>query len=249
MSAQQVVSVHAAIIMDGNGRWAQARGLPRTFGHREGAKTVRRVVEAAPDLGIDTLTLYAFSSDNWVRPKPEISALMRIFHRHLRAETAELVDMGVRLSLVGRRDRLPKRVLDAADQAEEATAGGTRLHMRLAIDYSARDLLIRTAETLAREHIEQGIEGQPTWTREEYAEALGRTMGQRVPAEDVDVLIRTSGEKRLSDFLLWECAYAEFVFTDRLWPDFDAEDLAACMREFRGRDRRYGACPSSVAAG
>lgn len=249
MSAQQAVGVHAAIIMDGNGRWAQARGLPRTFGHREGAKTVRRVVEASPDLGIDTLTLYAFSSDNWVRPRPEISALMRLFHRHLRAETAELVDMGVRLSLVGRRDRLPKRVRDAADQAEEATASGTRMHLRLAIDYSARDLLIRTAETLARDHIEHAVEGKPTWNRDEYAAALGRAMGQANPAEDVDVLIRTSGEQRLSDFLLWECAYAEFVFTERLWPDFDADDLASCMREFRGRDRRYGACPSSAAVG
>jgi len=249
MSAQQAAGAHAAIIMDGNGRWAQARGLPRTFGHREGARTVRRVVEAAPDLGIDTLTLYAFSSDNWARPRPEISALMRIFHRHLRAETADLVDMSVRLSLVGRRDRLPRRVLHAADQAEEATAAGTRLHLRLAIDYSARDLLIRTAETLARDHINRSVESEPTWTREEYASALGKAMGQSAPAEDVDVLIRTSGEQRLSDFLLWECAYAEFVFTERLWPDFDGDDLASCMREFRARDRRYGACPSSAAAG
>jgi len=249
MSAQQASGVHAGIIMDGNGRWAQARGLPRTFGHREGAKTVRRVVEASPDLGIDTLTLYAFSSDNWVRPRPEISALMRLFHRHLRSETAELVDMGVRLSLVGRRDRLPGKVVDAAHAAEEATAAGTRMHLRLAIDYSARDLLVRTAETLAREHIEQRVEGPPTWTRAEYSAALGRAMGGAEPAPDVDVLIRTSGEQRLSDFLLWECAYAEFVFTERLWPDFDGEDLATCMREFRGRDRRYGACSPSAAAG
>ncbi len=243
MSAQQVNTVHAAVIMDGNGRWAQARGLPRTFGHREGAKTVRRAVEAAPNLGIDTLTLYAFSSDNWVRPKPEISALMRLFHRHLRSETAELVDMGVRLSLVGRRDRLPRKVQDAAASAEEATAGGTRLHLRLAIDYSARDLLVRAADELASNGL------RPPFGRDSFAEALGRAMGEDEPARDVDVLIRTSGEQRLSDFLLWECAYAEFVFTDRLWPDFDAEDFAACMREFRGRDRRYGACPSSVAAG
>jgi undecaprenyl diphosphate synthase len=243
VTAQQVNTVHAAIIMDGNGRWAQARGLPRTFGHREGAKAVRRAVEAAPNLGIDTLTLYAFSSDNWVRPKPEISALMRLFHRHLRSETAELVDMGVRLSLVGRRDRLPEKVQDAAEAAEEATAEGTRLHLRLAIDYSARDLLVRAAEDLA-------LGGQPApFDRDVFAAALGRAMGETEPARDVDVLIRTSGEQRLSDFLLWECAYAEFVFTERLWPDFDTDDFAACMREFRGRDRRYGACPSSVAAG
>lgn len=242
MSAQQINTVHAAIIMDGNGRWAQARGLPRTFGHREGAKTVRRVVEASPDLGIDTLTLYAFSSDNWVRPKLEIAALMRLFHRHLRSETAELVDMGVRLSLVGRRDRLPAKVRETAAAAEEATAGGTRLHLRLAIDYSSRDVLIRAAEHLA-------ATADPPFDRSDFADALGHVMGDTPSARDVDVLIRTSGEQRLSDFLLWECAYAEFVFTDRLWPDFDGEDLAACMREFRERDRRYGACPSSAAAG
>jgi len=242
VSARQLNSVHAAIIMDGNGRWAQARGLPRTFGHREGAKTVRRVVEASPDLGIDTLTLYAFSSDNWVRPKLEIAALMRLFHRHLRSETAELVDTGVRLSLVGRRDRLPSKVRDTAAAAEEATAGGTRLHLRLAIDYSSRDLLVGAAEHLA-------TTADPPFDRSDFAVALGHVMGDESTARDVDVLIRTSGEQRLSDFLLWECAYAEFVFTDRLWPDFDGDDLAACMREFRGRDRRYGACPSSAAAG
>jgi undecaprenyl diphosphate synthase len=240
---------HAAIIMDGNGRWAQARGLPRTFGHREGAKAVRRVVEAAPDLGITTLTLYAFSSDNWVRPKPEVAALMRLFHRHLRTETAEMVEKGVRLSLVGRRDRLPKKLVQAAAATEEATREGARLHLRLAIDYSARDLLVRTAETLANDHIVRGIENPPTWTREEFAEMLGRVMHQENPAGDVDVLIRSSGEKRLSDFLLWECAYAELVFTDTLWPDFGGDHLAAAMREFRGRDRRYGAVSSSAAAG
>lgn len=242
MSARQLNTVHAAIIMDGNGRWAQARGLPRTFGHREGAKTVRRVVEASPDLGIDTLTLYAFSSDNWVRPKLEIAALMRLFHRHLRSETAELVDMGVRLSLVGRRDRLPPKVRETAAAAEEATAAGTRLHLRLAIDYSSRDLLVRAAEHLA-------TTAEPPFDRSAFSAALGHVMGDVPTARDVDVLIRTSGEQRLSDFLLWECGYAEFVFTDRLWPDFDGDDLAACMREFRGRDRRYGACPSSAAAG
>ncbi|MDT8368089.1 MAG: polyprenyl diphosphate synthase [Longimicrobiales bacterium] len=241
MTSHREGGVHAAIIMDGNGRWAGARRLPRTLGHREGAKAVRRVVEAAPDLGIDTLTLYAFSSDNWVRPRTEVSALMRLFHRHLRSETAELVEEGVRLTLVGRRDRLPRRVLSAARTAEAATAEGSRLHLRLAIDYSSRDLMLRAAEELS------GV--QPPFTRADFAAALGRAMHQEGPALDVDLLIRTSGEQRLSDFLLWECAYAEFVFTDRLWPDFDGDDLAAAMREYRTRDRRYGARPPSAAVG
>jgi len=231
MSAQ---GIHAAIIMDGNGRWAGARGLPRTLGHREGAKSVRRVLEAAPGLGIHTLTLYAFSSDNWSRPRLEISALMRLFHRHLRTETAEMIDKGVRLSLIGRRDRLPGKVLKAAEAAEQATAGGTQLHLRLAIDYSARDLLVQAAESLRDQ--EQAV------TRKDFEAALGQVMHDEAPAREVDLLIRTSGEKRLSDFLLWECAYAEFVFTDRLWPDFDADDLAAAVEEFQARDRRFGAC-------
>ena len=224
--------MHVGLIMDGNGRWARQRGLPRTSGHREGVRTVRRIVQAAPDLGIDTLTLYAFSSDNWRRPRIEVAALMRIFHRHLRSESKELRDEGVRISLVGRRDRLPSRVLRAAEEAEELTASGTRLHLRLAIDYSARDTLAAAAELLRG--------GDEPVTRELLAEAIGRAMGGDVPTPDVDLMIRTSGEERLSDFLLWECAYAELVFTETLWPDFQGEELAKCVQAFGQRDRRFG---------
>ena len=224
--------LHAAIIMDGNGRWARSRGLPRTRGHREGAAAVRRVVEAAPRLGIDTLTLYAFSADNWKRPRPEVSALMRLLHRYLRTETAELVEQGVRVTLLGRRDRLPSRVLAAAEAAEEATRLGDRLHLRLAIDYSSRDAMVRAAEVLR---------GSPEpITHERFAEALSKVMHCEGRAHDVDLLIRTSGEERLSDFLLWECAYAEFVFTETLWPDFDGGDLARAVEIFLRRDRRFG---------
>jgi undecaprenyl diphosphate synthase len=228
------------IIMDGNGRWAKRRGLPRTLGHREGARVVRTVVEAAPELEIATLTLYAFSVDNWKRPRPEVAALMRLFHRHLRSETAELVEQGVRLSLVGRRDRLPARVRSAAEAAEEATRGGENLHLRLAVDYSARDALVAAAEDL------RGSD-EPV-TRSTLTEALGRVMHADGPALDVDLLIRTSGEERISDFLLWECAYAEFVFSPKLWPDFDGEELARCISVFQGRERRFGGVTATPGA-
>jgi undecaprenyl diphosphate synthase len=224
--------IHVAIIMDGNGRWARSRGLPRTRGHREGAAAVRRVVEAAPGLGIDTLTLYAFSADNWKRPRPEVNALMRLLHRYLRTETAELVEQGVRVRLLGRRDRLPSRVLAAAEAAEEATRQGTELELRLAIDYSAREALVRAAELLRGSPHPIGVEC--------FSEALAQAMHSPGATRDVDLLIRTSGEERLSDFLLWECAYAEFVFTPTLWPDFGAEDLRTALETFHRRDRRFG---------
>ena len=220
--------LHAAIIMDGNGRWASTRGLPRVAGHRAGAEALRRAVEAAPDLGIGVLTVYAFSSDNWRRPQPEVAALMKMFHTYLRREQAKCVDKGVRVSVIGRRDRLPRLLLPVIEECESATAAGDKLHLRLAIDYSSRDAILAAARAL---------EGEPT--REALSDALG--------AQDVDLLIRTGGEQRLSDFLLWECAYAELVFSPRMWPDFSAVDLAAAVREFRGRDRRFGAIPPPLA--
>lgn len=235
-----MTDLHVAIIMDGNGRWARARGLPRARGHREGAEAVRRVVEAAPGLGIDTLTLYAFSADNWKRPRPEVNALMRLLHRYLRSETAELVEQGVRVSLIGRRDRLPSRVLQAAVDAEEATAEGDRLHLRLAIDYSARDALVRAAELLRGS-------ADPVCS-ERFAEALSQAMNTEGRARDVDLLVRTSGEERISDFLLWECAYAEFVFTPTLWPDFTGQDLEKAVTAFGQRDRRFGGLSKPAAA-
>ena len=203
---RQSTSLHVAIIMDGNGRWATRRGLPRGAGHRAGAETVRRIVEAAPGLGITALTMYAFSADNWKRPTGEVAILMRLFARYLRAEVAPLAKQGVRLAVIGRRDRLPTPLVSAIETAEQATAGGTQLDLRLAVDYSAR-AAIRT--------------------------------GALIP--DVDLVVRTGGEQRLSDFLLWESAYAELWFTDRMWPDFSVADLARAVADFQTRERRFGA--------
>jgi undecaprenyl diphosphate synthase len=215
-------TLHVAIIMDGNGRWALARDLARVTGHRAGAEAVRRTVEAAPELGIGVLTLFAFSSDNWRRPTGEVSALMALFLEFLEDETARCIAEGVRLEVIGRRDRLDPDLHAAIARAEALTASGSRLRLRLAVDYSGRDAILAAAR------------GLTTLSRESLAGALG-------PA--VDLMIRTGGERRLSDFLLWECAYAELVFSRRMWPDFTAEDLAGAVRDFRGRERRFGAIP------
>lgn len=238
LGEQRRGGLHVAVIMDGNGRWANARGLPRVAGHRQGARVVRRIVEAAPDLGIGTLTLYAFSSDNWQRPPREVGGLMRLFRGYLASETAKLVESGVRLTAVGRRDRLPDVLARAIAGAEEATAGGTRLHLRLAIDYSARDALLRAA----------ALAGGREVGRDEFAALLGQAAGSAEPAPDVDLLIRSGGEQRLSDFLLWECAYAELYFTPRMWPDFGPTDLAGAVAEFHNRDRRFGRVPERATA-
>jgi undecaprenyl diphosphate synthase len=231
-------SLHVAIIMDGNGRWATARGLPRVAGHRAGADAVRRTVEAAPALGIGTLTLYAFSSDNWKRPPREVAALMRLFRQHLRVEAPKLRDNGVRLSIIGRRDRLALSVRTAIDAAESVTADGERLHLRVAIDYSARDLILRAATRLPRA-------GEPC--RDRFATLLAEEYGDDGQTPELDLLIRTGGEQRLSDFMLWEAAYAELHFTSRMWPEFDAGDLEAAVADFQRRQRRFGAIPAAAA--
>ena len=235
--------MHVAIIMDGNGRWAQARGLARTFGHRAGAEAVRRVVEAAPDCGIGTLTLYAFSVDNWGRPPREVSLLMRLLRRYLMAETEKLAERGVRLSVVGRRDRLASPLRAAIETAEAKTAGGHALRLRLAVDYSSREAILRAAKVLNSERRSTSMV-----TREEFACLLGDALNDSAPARDVDLLIRTGGEQRVSDFLLWESAYAELYFTRRMWPDFTADDLASAVAEFHGRERRFGCVPVVVTA-
>ena len=217
--------------MDGNGRWATARGLSRTAGHRAGVEAVRRVVEAAPSVGIGVLTLYAFSSDNWQRPPREVRALMHLLRRYLPAEAERCRRHGVRLSVIGRRDRLPATVLRAVEQAEAQTAEGQPLHVRLALDYSARDAIVQAARLLPA--------GQPI-SRAAFARALARAYHAEGPAPDVDLLIRTGGEQRLSDFLLWECAYAELYFTDGRWPDFGEAELVAALEAFHSRERRYG---------
>ena len=230
--------LHVAIIMDGNGRWAVARGLPRIAGHRVGAEAVRRAVTACPNLGIGTLTLYAFSSDNWRRPSAEVNALMRLLKIFMRKEIANSLKNGVRISVIGRRDRLSSSVLSAIETAERATINGQTLHLRIAIDYSAREAILRAAKRLS-ENPSQSL------NQETFSHLIADS--PQTIAPDVDLLIRTSGEQRLSDFLLWECAYAEFFFTNRMWPDFDANDLAAAVNSFLARDRRFGGL-SKVAA-
>src|SRR5437867_13440829 len=210
---KQSTSFHVAIVMDGNGRWATRRGLPRAAGHRAGAEAVRRVVRIAPSCGITALTLYAFSSDNWGRPAAEVSMLMRLFAHHLRPDTPDLAAQGVKLSVIGRRDRLPRSLVTAIAAAEQSTAGGTGLELRIAVDYSGRAAI---------------------------------RAGQMLP--DVDLLIRTGGEQRLPDFLLWECAYAELLFTRLMWPDFQVRDLEAAVREFDNRQRRFGGLPERAAS-
>lgn len=227
-------SIHVGVIMDGNGRWALRRGLPRSVGHHAGVEAIRRAVEAAPGLEIATLSLFAFSSDNWARPAAEVQVLMALFERFLRDEAGPLRSHDVRLSVIGRRDRLPSGVVSAIAAAEALTARGTRLHLRVAIDYSSRDAILEAARLGRREDA----------TRERFALRLGEIHG--APAPDVDLLIRTGGEQRLSDFLLWESAYAELFFTARMWPDFHRDDLAAAVAEFRGRERRFGALPETA---
>lgn len=219
--------LHVAIIMDGNGRWASCRGLPRTAGHRQGVEALRRVVSSAPGHGVGTLTVYAFSSDNWRRPADEVGALMLLLKTYLRRETSKCVKKGIRLSLIGRRDRLPADLLPLIERAEQETSHCRNLHLRLAIDYSSRDAILDAAT---------GAQGP--LTREFLSDRLG---------PDVDLLIRTSGEQRVSDFLLWELAYAEFVFTPTLWPDFGGADLAKAIEAFHRRDRRFGAVPTAAA--
>ena len=222
--------MHVAIIMDGNGRWATARGLPRAAGHRAGADAVRRVVRAAPALGVRALTLYAFSADNWKRPPLEVEVLMRLFRRHLLTETRRLAEHGARLTILGRRDRLSNGMRELIARAEAETANGTVLDLRIAIDYSARDEIARAARALVER-------GAPI-TREAIDAALGT-------APSLYLVIRTGRERRLSDFLLWESAYAELHFTDVMWPDFTAAHLERAVADFHSRTRRFGALAAS----
>ncbi len=213
--------------MDGNGRWAERQGLARSAGHRAGAEALRRVVEAAPDLGVGTLTVYAFSSDNWKRPTAEVTALMALLAGYLRAETPRLKRAGVRLQLIGRRDRLPGAVRTAICRAEWETRGGQRLHLRVAVDYSARWALREAAARVT--------------DAADFETALATVLHpDGSPAPPVDLFLRTGGEQRLSDFLLWESAYAELLFLDTLWPDVTAATLADALGAFGQRERRFG---------
>jgi undecaprenyl diphosphate synthase len=225
--------MHVAIIMDGNGRWAGRRGLPRTAGHVEGARTVRRIVEAAVAAGVGTMTLYAFSADNWGRPPREVGALLKLFKRYLLTETERCIQQQVRLNIIGRRDRLGPELLRAVEHGERQTAHCTSMHLRMAVDYSARHSILLAAAG-------SGIAASAA--ADEFTQFRSRldAVNHSAPAPDVDLLIRTGGDQRLSDFLLWECAYAELYFTDCLWPDFTATDFGRALEDFSRRQRRFG---------
>jgi len=228
--------LHVAIISAGNRRWATSKRPPRSAGHRAGAQTVRRVVTAAPRMGIHTLTLFALSSANWKRPDAEVQGILRLLHEYLLTETTHCIEEGVRLSIIGRRDRLPATLRQAVADSEAATAKGTRLHLRLAVDYSAREAIYHAACRFYKV-----TELSP----ESFSNVLAEVL--RGGSTEVDLLIRTGGEQRLSDFLLWECAFAEFVFLQKRWPDFTAEDLEAAVNEFNRRERTRGALPDAIA--
>ena len=228
--------LHVAIIMDGNGRWATRRGLPRTLGHRAGAEAMRRAANAAPELGVTTLTLFAFSSYNWGRAPAEVAGLMRLLGDYLASETRMLVESGARLSLIGRRDRLPRAHREKLDRIEAATAHGSRLHIRIAVDYSARDAIEQAAEHWR---------ALPAADQRTFGQMIAQSHRDRDDeAANVDLLIRTGGDKRLSDFLLWECAFAELCFTDLLWPDFDGAALTLLVDDFRARERASAITPA-----
>ncbi len=222
--------LHVGIIMDGNGRWGERRGLTRTEGHHAGVDAVGRVMTAAPGLNIDTLTMFAFSSDNWKRPKPEVDGMMQLIEHYMTMQAQPFADAGIRLTVIGRRDRLPDATIAAIEKIENVTAAGTKLNARLAIDFSGRHALLEAAA--------KAFWNGP-FTADTLSDALATGSGYR----DIDLLIRTSGEQRLSDFLLWESAYAELWFTQTLWPDFTEEDLHQAVDAFRNRNRRFGGLP------
>ncbi len=225
---------HIAIIMDGNGRWAKSRGLPRVAGHRRGADAVRRVIRGAGELGIPVLTLFAFSTENWTRPADEVSDLMGLLRHYLRHELEELGRNGARLRVIGDRDRLAKDIVKDIVDAEARTRTNTRIDVNICINYGARDEILRATRTLARKVAAGEIPADKIDETSFERELL--TAG--VP--DPDLLVRTSGEQRISNFMLWQCAYAELVFVDTLWPDFGKEHLEQAIAEFRKRERRYG---------
>ena len=234
-SQSRTAAIHVAIISDGNGRWATAKGLPRSAGHRAGAEAARGIISVAPSLGIHTLTLFALSSANWKRPEAEVAGILRLLSEYLLTETSHCMEEGVRLNVIGRRDRLPTGLRQAIEDAESATALGVRLHLRLAIDYSGREAIYHAASRFYK-------------VTELSSQAFGKVLAEfdRGGSSDVDLLIRTGGEQRLSDFLLWECAYAELVFLQKRWPDFTASDLQSALQEYYRRERTRGTLPGAA---
>jgi undecaprenyl diphosphate synthase len=226
---------HVAIIMDGNGRWAQARGYPRVMGHKQGAEAVRRTIKAAKQLGIRYLTLYGFSLENWKRPATEVADLMSLLRLYLRQEVSELHREGVRIRFIGERERLEPEIVSLIEMAEQKTKGNTQLNLIVALSYGSRQEITSAARRIAREAAAGELDPETV----DEAAISGRLFTADVP--DPDLIIRTSGEKRISNFLLWQAAYAELVFTDVLWPDFSREELENSIQEFARRERRYGA--------
>ncbi|AWJ90063.1 di-trans,poly-cis-decaprenylcistransferase [Azospirillum baldaniorum] len=226
---------HVAVIMDGNGRWAKSRGLPRTAGHKKGVDAVRRTVEAAGDLGIGYLTIFSFSSENWRRPEEEVSDLMQLLRFYLRSEIADLHRNGVRLRVIGDRARLSKDIVGLIDNAENLTRDNRKLTLVVALSYGSRQEITLAARRLAEE-VRAGTLDPADISEDRLSERL---FTADIP--DPDLIVRTSGEKRISNFLLWQAAYAELVFVDTLWPDFSKRDLEAAIEEFHRRERRFGA--------
>lgn len=229
---------HVAIIMDGNGRWAQARGRPRLFGHHAGARRVREVVEACPDLGIKYLTIFAFSTENWKRTQVEVAGLMSLFRRYIAKETRALDARGVRVRFIGDRVRLDAKLIALMDQLEEQTRTNDSVHLTIALNYGARDEVARATKRLAQDVADGRL--NPADVDEE---TLPRYLDTHV-LPDPDLVIRTSGEARISNFLLWQSAYAEYEFIDTLWPDFTAAELRRLCTSYGARDRRFGAVPA-----
>jgi undecaprenyl diphosphate synthase len=227
--------LHVAIICDGNGRWATSRALPRSAGHRAGAEAARRVIRSAPHLGIHTLTLFALSSANWTRPAAEVAAILQLLREYLVAESSHCLDEGIRLNVIGRRDRLPSNLRETIADSEALTAKGNKLHLRLAVDYSARHSIFQAASKFYK---------VTDLSSDAFSDVLAEV--QRGGSTDVDLLIRTGGEQRLSDFLLWECAFAEFCFLPKRWPDFTPKDLRNMVKEFEQRERTRGGLPREV---
>ncbi len=227
---------HIAIIMDGNGRWAKQRSLPRTAGHQQGIEACKRTVRAAGELGVEYLTLFGFSTENWSRPAEEVNELMRLLRMYLRSETAELHRNNVRMRMIGERDPLSKDIVELIENAEKLTENNTGLNLTIALNYGGRrDIMLAAAKT-AQYMNEKGLTPDVDLMEEHFCANL-----TTADMPDPDILIRTSGEQRISNFLLWQCAYSEFVFTDTLWPDFKKVDLEEAIGEFASRDRRFGA--------
>jgi undecaprenyl diphosphate synthase len=224
--------MHVAIIMDGNGRWATQRGLPPTAGHIEGAKAVRTAVEVAARAGVDTLTMYAFSAANWARPPAEVAALMRLFGQYLFTETRRCLEQSIRINVIGRRDRLSESLLRSIEQSERLSATGSGMHLRIAVDYSSQYSILEAARRAGRD---------TELSRDAFSRLLHEVDHCAYPTDEVDLLIRTGSEQRLSDFLLWECAYAELHFAECLWPDFDEARFRRALDDYAGRQRRFGA--------